>query len=303
MRYLSMLGLVLCSTAITRGQDRPEPRRERPNVERIFNALDADQDGKIDRTELERKLPEIMERLREHRPGQEARREGRDEPGKPRDEQPQPPRKVRPDAERTRPAADAPPAGPGGPPPEMTERMNQIVERRMREMIERRMPEIKQRIEQLVERKVREILSRERPDPAAPPSPRAMQPMRPPFEQQPPFGWRDRPAFRYPMGFMRRPAFGRQSQRGWWPQAGGPMGRSAAPPWADRAQGQRPRPCDRPELDPDRPCDRPDFDRDRPFDRRPGGPAARGPDRSRGDRDDGPDDSPRSPRHRPEPDR
>lgn len=154
MRLLTISLFVFGTATIALAQERPAPRPEKPGLDRLFRGLDANGDGKVDREEFEKAFPEVMARMREGR-GPEA---GRAEGGRPESRRPEgPPKKegserlervvekdVRNAVERKE--------------PELAEHINRLVEKDVRELVERRMPEMMRRIEQLVDRKVREAL-------------------------------------------------------------------------------------------------------------------------------------------------
>ncbi|MGB9626078.1 MAG: hypothetical protein ACPMAQ_14585, partial [Phycisphaerae bacterium] len=144
------------------GQEDRGGRGEMPNLGRLFKALDANGDGKIDLQEMERRFPEVMARWREAR-GPEG-----DRPERPRREMAE---RMREKAREREGEAERPKEAkrPGderreGPPPEMAERLARFVEARVNEAIDRRVPEIARRIHEMVAKDMREVMERRAPE-------------------------------------------------------------------------------------------------------------------------------------------
>ncbi len=215
MRLWMIAAIVAGTAGAAWGQDNPEPRSKGPAAERLFKVLDADGDGKIDREELERKLPMILDRMG----GDGERPREREMPERPRAKKPD--RDERRDGPPGGPLIDGPKARPGrgdGPPPAVMGRIEQLVERMVRDILERHKREIAERIERLVEGKVREALDREGPKGPGGPE-RELRPAPRRGDGERPAG--DRPAF-----------------RGRWEKFGPPDGPRFRPPmwerWRDR---------------------------------------------------------------------
>ncbi|MBN1489176.1 MAG: hypothetical protein JXA69_04595 [Phycisphaerae bacterium] len=68
MRYSLICVVVLGFAGLLRAQTPADSPAPGPNIERFFQAIDANQDGSIDRTELRARLPQIMERMRNAAP-------------------------------------------------------------------------------------------------------------------------------------------------------------------------------------------------------------------------------------------
>lgn len=144
--------------------ERPDRglRADMPNVDRLFKALDANADGKIDLQEMEKRFPEVMARWREAR-GPEG-----DRPERPRREMAERMREKAKErdgeAERWKEAKHPGDERREGPPPEMAERLSRLVEAKVNEAIERRVPEIARRIHEMVAKDMREIMERRAPE-------------------------------------------------------------------------------------------------------------------------------------------
>jgi hypothetical protein len=246
MRWLAMSVLVLGVTTTAWAQEGREPRPEGPNFDRFFKALDKNGDGKIDRQELEGRLPELMARWREARGPEGDRPEG------PRREMAERMREKakerRGEAERSE-EAKRPGAGRSeGPPREMAERLERLVEAKvnealerkapeiarhirdlvakdMREIMERRAPEMMHRIQELVDRKVGEACERaarefpKGPRPPVPPAgeyrpgPERPRAFMPPCEKR---GWEGPPEFGLPRGMPGRDGWAGPMRKPWW---------------------------------------------------------------------------------------
>jgi len=115
------------------------------SVERMFKMLDADGNGQIDKTEMDKKLPELMRKMHESK---------RPDAGKPEGERREAP--GRGEGERRMMGMGQA----GGPPPQALDRIEAMVDKRVNDAIERRSGELVRRIEQMVERRVNEILGR-----------------------------------------------------------------------------------------------------------------------------------------------
>ncbi len=102
--------------------DRLNPER----LERLFNVLDADRNGQIDRRELSERLPDIVGRFRQEQP---------------------------------KPAGEGPGDLPGADEPR--QRLNEMVERRVHEIVERQVDEIlSHRLGELLDRHLPEMIER-----------------------------------------------------------------------------------------------------------------------------------------------
>jgi len=142
-------------------EDRGGPG-EMPNLGRLFKALDANGDGKIDLQEMERRFPEVTARWLE------ARRSGGDRPERPRGEMAErireKAREREGDAERPKEARHPGHERPEGAPPALGEPLTRLVEAKVNEAIDRRLPEITRRIREMVAKEMREIMERRAPE-------------------------------------------------------------------------------------------------------------------------------------------
>lgn len=123
MKCMNLMVLTIALSSFARAQDRPPAGAGGPDPERVFQALDADRDGRIDRDELRKKLPDLLDRWSQ--------------------------------ARAERPRMPSPDRGADGPPPEMAMRIRAMVEDCVRDTVERRLADFMKRVQHSIDERLK----------------------------------------------------------------------------------------------------------------------------------------------------